>query len=222
MRNSFLILSALLISLNAIAFQGDDPIIIIKKFITYNKKRQELSLEYLKLRHGLNKSTPTIDPKIIVLHYTAGGTLESNFRYFDKTEIEESRTVIRGQSNLNVSSHYLIDRDGRIYQLMDDHMFARHVIGLNYCAIGVENVGGKEAPLTDKQVVANIQLVRHLKNKFPAIEYLIGHSEYIQFRNHALWKETNDKYITYKSDPGDAFMRKVREGLKELQLRSKP
>jgi N-acetyl-anhydromuramyl-L-alanine amidase AmpD len=156
MRNSFLILSALLISSNAIAFQGVDPIIIIKKFITYNKKQQELSLEYLKLRYGLNKSTPTIEPKIIVLHYTAGGTLESNFRYFDKTEIEESRTVISGQSNLNVSSHYLIDRDGRIYQLMDDQMFTRHVIGLNYCAIGIENVGRKEAPLTEMQVLAKI------------------------------------------------------------------
>jgi len=169
----------------------DDPIVIIKKYISYDKKRQELSLEYLKKRHGLIKLVPTIDPKIIVLHYTAGGTLESNFRYFNKAEIEEGRAVIRDQSNLNVSSHYLIDRDGKIYQLMDDNMFARHVIGLNYCAIGIENVGSKEAPLTDKQIIANIQLVKHLKNKFPAIEYLIGHSEYLQFREHSLWKETN-------------------------------
>lgn len=203
-------------------FLKDDPIVIIKKFITYDKKRQELSLEYLKNRYGLIKLAPTIDPKIIVLHYTEGGTLESNFRYFDKAEIEESRAVIRDQSKLNVSSHYLIDRDGKIYQLMDDHMFARHVIGLNYCAIGVENVGSKDAPLTDKQIDANIQLVKHLKKKFPAIEYLIGHSEYLSFREHPLWKETNKKYVTYKSDPGGVFMQKVRLGLKELNLKDKP
>lgn len=75
---------------------------------------------------------------MIVLHYTAGGTLKSNFNYFNNTQIENSRTFNKSQSKLNVSAHYLIDRDGTIYQIIPDTLFATHTIGLNYCVIGVK------------------------------------------------------------------------------------
>ena len=52
---------------------------IIKKPIDFTPERVRLSLEYLKDHHGLNQKTPTIIPKMIVLHYTAGGNVESNF-----------------------------------------------------------------------------------------------------------------------------------------------
>ena len=54
------------------------------------------------------------------------------------------------------------------------------------------------------------------------IEYLIGHEEYIQFRNTSLWKETDSNYITYKNDPGKAFMDGVRLLTKDLGLRATP
>jgi len=41
--------------------------------------------------------------------------------------------------------------------------------------------------LTDAQIQANIALVRYLKNKYPTIEYLIGHHEYLHFEGHPLW-----------------------------------
>jgi len=140
--------------------------------------------------------------------------------YFNPSQIEKGRSYNRNESALNVSSHYLVDRDGTIYKLMEDTLFARHAIGINYCAIGVENIGGPDAPLTDKQGNANIALVKHLSKKFPAIEYLIGHSEYVRFRKKPIWKETNPRYITYKSDTGDEFLRKVRERLKNYPLRN--
>lgn len=204
-----------------ISGQGNSDIQIIQKPITFNQKRIDLSLQYLKERHGLIQTQPTIQPKIIVLHYTGSGTLQSNFNYFNRTELENARSYNKNQSTLNVSAHFLVDRDGKIYQLMDETMFARHTIGLNYCAIGVENIGGPKQALTAAQVEANIKLVKYLCGKFP-IEYLIGHSEYAVFKGSNLWKESNAKYFTHKADPGDDFMKKVRAGLKEFSLKQKP
>ena len=201
--------------------QDTSKINIIQKPISYNDERIKLSLEYLKNRHGLIQTKPTISPKIIVLHYTAGGTLKSSFNYFNNTKIEDFRVYNKNQSLLNVSAHYLIDRDGKIYQLMDDTLFARHTIGLNYCSIGIENIGSKTAPLTDAQILANSKLIRHLKMKFN-IEYVIGHSEYGKFRKTKLWKETNPAYFTGKEDPGAIFLQKVRSNIKDLKLKYEP
>jgi len=194
---------------------------IISKPISYNEERVRLSLEYLKDHHGLVQKNPVIIPKMIVLHYTAGGTVESNFKYFNKTHLENTRNTLKKQSTLNVSSQFIIDRDGTIYQLMEPNMFARHTIGLNYCAIGVENIGSKKQPLTEKQVTANVQLVRYLAQKYK-IEYLIGHSEYGVFRNSKLWKESDPNYFTGKEDPGKDFMNKVRLQITDLKLKDKP
>ena len=114
---------------------------------------------------------------------------------------------------LNVSAHYLVDRDGTIYKLMPDHWMARHVIGLNHYAIGIENVGGLHSKphLTAAQAQADADLIIFLKNKYPSIHYLIGHMEYLKFRRTSLWLEKDIHYQTIKSDPGEAFMRRVRE-----------
>ncbi|MFY7846487.1 peptidoglycan recognition family protein [Chryseobacterium gambrini] len=194
---------------------------IINKPINYSEERIRLSLEYLKEHHGLVQKTPTIVPKMIVLHYTAGGNVESNFKYFNKTHLENARNTLKKQSTLNVSSQFIIDRDGTVYQLMEPNQFARHTIGLNYCAIGIENIGSKKEPLTDKQVSANAQLIRYLTQKYK-IEYLIGHSEYGIFRNSKLWRESDPNYFTGKEDPGKDFMNKVRLQTADLHLKDQP
>lgn len=220
MKNLIFCLTLILIS-NLLISQKSKDIEIIEKPILYNKERERLSIEYLKERHGIIQEKPNIIPKIIVLHYTAGGTIKTNFNYFNNIQIESSRKINKDQSLLNVSAHYLIDRDGTIYHLVDDNLFARHTIGLNYCSIGVENIGSKDEPLTDKQVIANADLIRHLCNKHK-IEYVIGHSEYTKFRKTNLWKETNPNYITYKEDPGNKFLIDVRKLITDLNLKSKP
>lgn len=199
----------------------DTAINIIQLPINYSKERTELSIEYLKNRHGITQSTPVIKPVMIVLHFTDGGTIKSIHDYFNSPTIEDSRSINKRVSALNVGSQFLIDRDGKIYQLMPDNYLARHAIGLNYCAIGVENIGSDKNPLTEEQVIANASLVRHLAKKYK-IEYLIGHSEYTTFRNTPLWKESDPKYITYKSDPGKKFMEGVRALTKDLNLKSNP
>lgn len=194
---------------------------LINKPIDYSAERIRLSLEYLKDHYQIVQKSPTISPRIIVLHYTAGGTVETNYKYFNKTYLESARNVLKKQSTLNVSSQFIVDRDGTIYQLMEPNMFARHTIGLNYCTIGIENIGSKQQPLTEKQIASNAQLIRFLTKKYN-IEYLIGHSEYGIFRNSKLWKETDPNYFTTKEDPGKDFMTKVRLLVTDLHLKDRP
>jgi N-acetylmuramoyl-L-alanine amidase len=194
---------------------------IVQRPIPYGEERRRLSLEYLEKRHGIVQSKPHIRPRMIVLHYTAQGTAESTIRYFSGSRIEDARSYNSARSPLNVSSHYLVDRDGTVYQLMGDTMFARHAIGLNHCAIGIENVGSDKNPLTPQQAAANAALIEKLASRH-RIDYLIGHQEYGRFRKSGLWKETDPNYFTGKSDPGAAFMAEVREKVKHLRLKSNP
>jgi len=193
----------------------------ISKPIDYSPDRVRLSIEYLKDHYNIIQNSAVISPKMIVLHYTAGGTVETNYKYFNKTHLESARNVLKKQSVLNVSSQFIVDRDGTIYQLMEPNQFARHTIGLNYCAIGIENIGSKNQPLTEKQSTSNAQLIKYLTKKYN-IEYLIGHSEYGIFRGSKLWKEADPNYFTVKDDPGKDFMKKVRLLVADLHLKEKP
>ena len=158
---------------------------------------------------------------MIVLHWTAIPSLEKTFDVFNRSTLPVARKQIASASTLNVSSQYLVDRDGTIFQLLPDTVFARHVIGLNYCAIGVENVGSNNDPLTEAQLEANEQLIRYLKTKY-AIEYVIGHYEYKQFIGTPLWRESDPEYLTEKTDPGISFMKRIRERIKDLNIKGAP
>jgi N-acetyl-anhydromuramyl-L-alanine amidase AmpD len=194
----------------------------VDKPIIFNEEREILTLEYLSKRYGLEKDDPIIVPKMIVLHWTVIPTLEKSFEAFNNPSLPNWRPDIKDVSGLNVSSQFMVDRDGTIYRLMPETTMARHVIGLNHCAIGVENVGGDtDQPLTKAQLKSNIWLVRYLEEKYP-IEYLIGHYEYTRFENHPLWLEKDDGYRTQKTDPGTAFMRRVRKAVSDLNFKDIP
>ncbi len=143
---------------------------------------------------------------------------------FNKVATQVQLTIFEGYaSDLNVSAHFLVDRNGEVFQLMKDNIMARHVIGLNYSSIGIENVGGIEGyPLTNEQLISNIKLVKYLKSKYPKIDYLIGHFEYTNFENHELWLEKDSLYRTIKIDPGIEFMNKLRKDLNNLNFKELP
>lgn len=196
--------------------------IIVEHPITFNEERKLLTLAYLQNRYGLEQDSPKIIPKMIVLHWTVIPTFKKSFEAFDPATLPNWRPDIKNVSGLNVSSHFMVDRDGTIYQLLPETTMARHVIGLNHCAIGVENVGGtEELPLTKAQLKSNIWLVKYLKDKYD-IDYLIGHYEYTLFESHPLWLEKDEGYRTVKTDPGTEFMADVRKAVKNLDFKELP
>ena len=191
---------------------------IIQKPINFSQKRIKLTKEYIKKHYDIDARNITITPKIVVVHWTAVMDLERSFKRLESELLFSDRKDIASASALNVSSHFLVDRDGTIYQLMPDNWMARHVIGLNYSSIGIENVGGeanKKEDLTSAQLDANIRLIEYLQAKYPSIKHIIGHYEYREFEKTPLWLEKDDGYRTKKADPGEKFITQIREALNE-------
>jgi beta-N-acetylhexosaminidase len=195
---------------------------IVDKPIEFGRERIALTKAYIQKHYGKTVDDITITPKLIVLHYTAIDSLEASYNTMKPQTLRGGRKDIAKASALNVSVQFLIDKDGTIYRLMPENWMGRHVIGLNYYAIGVENVAKNAAALTPAQVKANIALVKYLKAKYPTIEYLIGHHEYRRMESTPLWLEKDKGYRTVKYDPGPEFMRKVRSGVRELRLKTPP
>ena len=192
---------------------------IVQKPIVFDEVRKTLTLGYIKDHYGISTDSITIVPKIVVIHHTASNSFTTSFNRFVSPTLPHDRADIANASQLNVSAHYLIDQNGTIYQLMPETTMARHVIGLNYSAIGIENVGGQnfEDNLTNAQLKANIALIEYLQKKYPTLEYLIGHYEYRCFERSPLWLERDSAYRTVKHDPSKEFMQKIKKGIQTLK-----
>ena len=198
---------------------------IIDKPIHFSSERIDLTKSYIQKHYGLVVKNIEIIPKVIVLHWTAEMSFEKSFKRLEPQILFTDRKDIAKASLLNVSAQFLVDRQGKIYRLMPENWMARHVIGLNYSSIGIENVGGKgnkKDDLTLAQRKANIELIHYLKAKYPSIQYLIGHHEYKQMESTTLWLEKDKGYRTIKSDPGAKFMSEMHKATKALKLRPAP
>jgi len=211
------LLAGLLLARPALA----DPEIIDRP-IAFGAERERLTVEYRRRHQDPAIDHIRIEPRVVVLHYTGGGSLDASWRYFDRARLEPGRKALRRAGALNVSAHFLVDRDGAIYRLMPETRMARHCIGLNHVAIGIENVGdGERYPLTAAQVRANAALVRMLARRFH-LTHLIGHRESNAMRRHAYWRERERDYGNRKSDPGAEFLRRVRAQVEDLGLQGAP
>jgi N-acetyl-anhydromuramyl-L-alanine amidase AmpD len=203
---------------------------IVDRPITYDARRIALTVDYRRLHEDPAARDQRITPRAIVVHHTGGNSARQTIAYFDRLEIEDSRERTAAAGSLNVSSHFVIDRDGTIYRLMPETWFARHCIGLNHVAIGIENVGDdKRWRLTDAQLAANAALVRDLVRRYPTITTLLGHHEYRRLE-HApagpggapLFVERDPRYRNHKPDPGPAFMTRLRARAADLALAEPP
>lgn len=147
------------------------------------------------LKIDKNHSSQAQDNRVqyIVVHYTAANLMRSLY-LLTKT---------------NVSSHYLISRDGTIYQLVNDDKRAWHAgisewqgkNSLNNSSIGIElvNLGYKETPqktkvwynYTDAQIKSLKRLLKELQARYDIpSKNILGHSDVAPQR---------------KSDPGPLF-----------------
>jgi len=223
-------------SLLPVDLSGPRPAIDASHATPIDAERVRLTRDYLALHDpaaldalpaGEGAAAIAFEPRMIVVHYTAIPTLEGTLRTFAPLEIAADRELVKRNGLLNVGIQFVVDRDGTIYSLYPETAIARHVIGLNRAAIGIENVGdgdlgerGARAPLTGAQLAANVALVRWLAGKYPSIAYLIGHQEYRDVEDprhpaHALFHEEIADYRTGKSDPGERFLRRLRSELRK-------
>ncbi|MBT8492322.1 MAG: peptidoglycan recognition protein family protein [Deltaproteobacteria bacterium] len=196
---------------------------IVDRPIRFGAERKRLTIEYRRQHQDPGANSIDIEPRMIVIHHTGGNSAEGTWRYFNRVRAESGRKRLARAGAVGVSSHFVVARDGTVLRLMPETWMARHVIGLNHVAIGVENVGDLDRhPLTDAQLEANQRLVRYLVANHPTINILIGHHEYRAFESHTLFLERDPKYRNRKGDPGPVFMRRLREGIADLGLKGPP
>ena len=193
-------------------------VVIVDAPMKWTAERAALTLAYRRLHSDPAAADLDIDPRVIVLHYTAAGTAQSTRATFDDARLGTSRPELARGGAVNVSAHFLIDRDGTILRLQPETRYARHCIGLNHISIGIENVGDEARwPLTDAQVAANAALIRDLARRF-RITHLLGHHEAAAFAGHPYYVELMRGYTNAKPDPGARFMARVREAVADLKL----
>lgn len=192
---------------------------ILDRPIPFTDARIEATQAYAEARYGLDSHR--ITPRVIVLHWTSIPTLEDSYAAFVPESLPGARGEIAQAGAVNVSVQFLVGQDGSTFRLMPETWMGRHVIGLNHVSIGVENVGGDDGvdDLTHDQIRSNAALVEYLVDKYPTIQYLIGHHEYRLLEQHPLWLESDPNYRTEKSDPGDRFMAAVRDRVRHLGLK---
>lgn len=118
-----------------------------------------------------------------------------------------------------VSSHYLIDHEGLIFELVSPEKRAWHAgvshwdgrENLNAYSIGIELLnhdleGGEifNKPFSNKQLTALIALIEHLKTLFPIRnDYILGHSDIAPERKndpgpHFPWPRIRKKFPILK------------------------
>ena len=201
-----------------------------------DEERVRLTKDYFRLHHPevFRQMPPpddvnsiTFTPRLIVVHATHIKTLKETVAYFMPNTIHPEHGMVAQNGALNVGVQFLVDRDGSIFRSYPETVMARHVIGLNHVAIGIENVGNADlsaskgagvVPLTKAQVEANIALIRYLLKKYPTIKRVIAHSDYRALEDpndpdHDLFYEALPEYRTEKVDPGPRFMKALRKGL---------
>jgi N-acetylmuramoyl-L-alanine amidase len=196
--------------------------------ITWNAERTQLAALYFQVHKGwdITPSTDldaltTMDPQVVVVHWTAGPSAKGAFNTFRRVR-QRGQRIRRAWNAVNLAAHFIVDRDGTIFQLMPETRMGRHTIGLNHLAIGIENVGdGQDYPLTEAQVHANADLVRWLHWRHE-LTHVIGHYEYRDFEGHPYFVETLDWFRTGRVDPGEDFMADLRSELDGLGLEGAP
>ena len=146
------------------------------------------------------------------MHWTESTDADGVHRFFYKEA--------RKDGTLNVCSQFLVDRDGTIFRLTPETMLDRHAIGYNWCAIGIENVGGVKSreDLTPAQLQANVMLIRYLQEKYPTIRYVWGHYQQTVAKASGLYRELVSGYVHGKADPGPKFMKGLQKRLKDTGL----
>jgi len=153
---------------------------IVWKPIPYGPTRRAEMAQYAEKHYGIRSWV--LRPKVIVEHYTASESFSATWNAFAADVPDPELGELPG-----TCAHFVVDKDGTIYQLVQLNVMCRHTVGLNYAAIGIEHVGTSDAEvLRDAaQLRSSILLTRWLMAKFHiSIANVIGHSESLSSPYH--------------------------------------
>jgi N-acetylmuramoyl-L-alanine amidase len=158
----------------ALALFGAPKPAIVAKPIPYGAARKAEMAAYSQRHYGIDRWR-LVAPKVIVEHYTASTTFSSAYNTFAADVADSELHELPG-----TCAHFVVDRDGTIYQLVSLTTMCRHTVGLNYTSIGIEHVGTSDAQIlaNPRQLGASLRLTAWLMSRFGIqLRNVIGHNE---------------------------------------------
>src|SRR3954469_23027806 len=157
------------------------PPAIVQSPIPFPAKRKREMRAYAQRHYGLNTFSLT-NPKVIVEHYTANDSYSATWNTFAADAPDVELHELPG-----TCSHFVIDTDGTIHQLVPLSLMCRHTVGLNDTAIGIEHVGQTDADIlgNKSQLRASLKLTRWLRCRYGIkADDVIGHNESLSSPYH--------------------------------------
>jgi beta-N-acetylhexosaminidase len=133
-------------------------------------------------RHYGIRTYRLVNPKVIVEHYTDTPSFAATYNTFAPDQPDVELHELPG-----VCAHFVVDRDGTIYQVVPLGLMCRHTGGLNYTAIGIEHVGYSDQQILHdhRQLQASLALTRWLRCRYGiSISNVIGHNESLSSPYH--------------------------------------
>jgi beta-N-acetylhexosaminidase len=184
---------------------------IRQRLIPFGERRKRETAAYAERHYGI--SSFRLDPKVIVEHYSVTATAEGVYDTFasDRPDVELHELP-------QVCSHFVVDRDGTIYQLVSLRVMCRHTVGLNDHAIGIEHVGRTDADIlrNPAQLRASLRLTAWLRCRYGiSLDNVIGHNESLSSPYHhervaSLRDQTHDDWTKPDMEVYRAKLRKLR------------
>ena len=153
---------------------------IVWKPIPYGPERKAEMAAYAGKHYGIHSWR--LHPKVIVEHYTGSDSFAGAWNAFAANAPDGELGGLPGDC-----AHFIVDRDGTIYQLVRLSVMCRHTVGLNYVAIGIEHVGTSDAEILHDpaQLRSSLELSAWLVGRFDIrIRNVIGHSESLSSPYH--------------------------------------
>ena len=154
---------------------------VVTKLIPFGAKRRTETAAYATRHYGIDRWRLE-RPHVIVEHYTASDSFASTYATFAADVPDAELGELPG-----TCAHFVIDRDGTIYQLVRLNTICRHTVGLNWTAFGIEHVGTSDRQILDNmgQLTASLRLTLWLMSTYHIqLRNVIGHNESLTSSYH--------------------------------------
>jgi N-acetylmuramoyl-L-alanine amidase len=140
-------------------------------------------------------------PNYVIIHYTAQKSADETLAAFTRTSSQ-------------VSAHYVIGKDGKVYHMLNDYLRAWHaglskwgsITDMNSCSIGIELDNTGDEPFTDVQMNSLLALLAKLKKDYniPTANF-IAHADIAPVRKpdpgtYFPWRKMAEHGFSYWSD----------------------
>jgi len=154
---------------------------IVWKPISFPLARKA-EMQAYSIRHYGIRAWRLRHPHVIVEHYTASNSFSSAYSTFNADVPDGELHELPG-----ICAHFVVDKDGTVYQLVPLDVMCRHTVGLNWTAIGIEHVGTSDEEIlaNPRQLAASLQLTAWLMSEYGIrLGDVIGHNENRTSRFH--------------------------------------